>query len=413
MTEPKEKDKLPPILYKNGKEYTQAPSTSEVVDRPSPGVYTLKVVEGLVKLIRDPKYTYSFPSVIYGSAIKNGDMIIRRWVNNPKNTGALLSGHQGTGKSLTSQYVIGKAIELGAVVIVVTEPLVSKEAFDFIQGLQCPVVIFIDEFEKKYKVKEQEDILGYLDGGSLEGVLWLLTANSLNRVQDHYLHRPSRIYFHFRHDNVDLDTVKSIVNDKLDLVSFKKHHKDVKLADFKKDIVKAVSMFSIRTFDAILAFIGEINTSGNGPFDILKYMNIERHQRSKEANTVYYRIFTVGEDEVEDDVTSEYNKDGISRFTRWYDVFDEGNGYPVNDDCRVMVTTNNQSLPNVQDFQISKDTFVYTENLDIQKYLLGETLSGKKTYLEFSKKPYPKQEKKDKPKEVTNNNLSPLSCIAA
>lgn len=390
-------DDAPAILYRNGDEYTQAAASSEVVPRPEPGFYNLAVDENGIRLIADSKFNYTFPKKIYGNVAEDGDNILRTWSNRVKNTGVILSGPQGTGKSLTAQYVISKAIkDFKAVVIEFSKPILDKRAFKFIQNLDCPVVIFIDEFEKKYNREAQEENLGYMDGSSLEGVLWILTVNVRGRVCDYYTHRPSRVYFHFKFDNVDMETVSRIVDEKFDVKGYISKQKEKMsnddITELKKDIVKSISTFTIRTFDTILSFIDEINTTGYRPEKVLKYLNIEIHQRNRELARTYFRFIAVGLDKKEEDVTSEYDYRSIQRFLRFNDVFGDstsGNKTKPNDFTEIPLRPMNKAYPEVLDFKMDKETNVDVDDYDMLKFTVGKTTSGKDVFIEFSKKPFP------------------------
>lgn len=413
------------ILYRHGNEYTQAAASSEVVDRPEAGVYSLNIGDAGIQLVKEENYSYTFPKELYGNVIENGDNVLRTWTNRSKNTGVLLSGAQGTGKSLTAQYIINKAInDMGAVVIDFHKPILEKAAFNFIQNLRCPVIIFIDEFEKKYNMEDQEKNLSYMDGSSLEGVLWLLTVNRRNAVGDYYLHRPSRVYFHFKFDNVDMETIEKIVDEKFDVNLYIKRQggkvSKEDLIEVKKELVKSISTFSIRTFDTILSFISEVNATGNSPSKILSYLNISIHQRNKDAVKTCFRIFSVGLDDQIDDITKEYQTNRIFRFLRFNDVFGDGKGQKADDWTEIPIVTNNKVYPSIPDFKMDSDTFVETENYDILKFRVGETVSGKPVFIEFSKKPFPAVIKNDNDNSNDNTeiakdfamaNISPVGCF--
>lgn len=386
-----DEDNAPRILYRNGNEYTQAPSSSEQVDRPTPGVYNLKVTEEGIKLIKEEKYNYTFPKKIYGNIEQLGNAILRKALNTKKNTGVLLIGPQGTGKSLQAQYLIHKAIlQHQAVVIDVHDPILTKEAVRFIQNLDCFVVMFIDEFEKKYNSEAQEKNLSIMDGSALEGVLWILTANYRNRIGEHYIHRPTRVYFHIRYDNVDMDIVEQIVAERL------------LYKELEKDTTRAISTFLIRTYDTILSFIDEINANEGKvtPADVLKYLNIEQHQRNKASKKAYYRFIMIGADKQEEDITSEYENRPMSRFLRFNDVFGDMAGWDVDEFTEVPVIAKDKSLPSVPDFKMDATTYVEIEDYTKLRFKVGETPAGKTVYLEFSKSPYPPVEPKKEKTEI-------------
>lgn len=392
---PNTKPKDQPTLYKSGNEYVQTSAALELVDRPAPGVYTLDVEENSIKLVRNTEYHYTPPDTLYGDVREKSDMVINRWVHNKKNTGVILSGDQGTGKTLTSRLIIKDAVEVhGAVVIEMIQPLIKKEVFEFINKLSCPLVIFVDEFEKKYKWNLQEQLLGYMDGGSLEGVLWLLTVNNMREVQSHMLHRPSRVYYHYQFQDVSMDAVKCMIDDLFDVVAYKKHNNlKTSAAAIKKEVAQTISTFSIRTYDTILAFINDINRTMNTPEKVLTYLNVVLHERSKSIPPIYYRLYIENADKTKEDVTKSYDTDEIDSFVGVWDIFGDGSSggrRPMNEYTKISLCPFNSALPAERGFAFSKKTWIPDDtNFDILKYKIGETPAKSPVILEFSKVPYP------------------------
>lgn len=378
-----------------GDELTLVSTTGDHIDRPDAGVWEFKIEDGKpVRLIKDTAFSYKFPKKVYGDVAKLGNNILRTWVNRSKNTGVLLSGPQGVGKSLMAQYLINKGIkEHEAVVINVTKPIVSKAAFDMIAEIPCPVIVFIDEFEKIYNWEDQNKLLTYMDGGSLEGVLWLLTVNNLNAMGPYFFHRPSRIYYHIKYDNVEMSVVEDILNERL-------RNKKI-----KRDVMRAISKFSVRTYDTILSFIGEVNSNKEAtPEEILNYLNIKKNGINEASCKYYYRIFTVDTASNEEDITREYNRKIIDNWIRRYDIFGDGEGFDINSFTTIQLISKSKLYPTEEALELNAETFIETENYSIKRFYVGKSMTDKKVYLEFSKEPYPEIED-----EASNDRIPDLT----
>lgn len=377
---------------RNGDELTIAPRSSDVVENPSSGVWEFKIEENQpIRLIKDNEFKYTFPKKMYGDVELLGDLILQRWINRVNNTGVMLSGPQGVGKSMMSQYIVNKAIkDMDAVVIKFTTAITRKDVFDFIASIKVPVIIDIDEFEKIYGWEEQMKILTYMSGGSLQGVLWLLTVNEVRRVGNYFFHRPDRIYFHIKYKNVSMDTVETIIDERL------------KVKKFRQDTLRAIATFSIRTYDTILSFIDEINLSKKSPEKVMSYLNIEKSEQTKGGKPkYYYRIYAEIVDGEEEVITNEYDTKALDRWCKVYDIFGEGGGLEVQRFTEVPILTRSKLYPSNPEFKLDADSYVETDNFRIQKYKIGESLTGKPVFLEFGKDPYPEPpplEKDDTPK---------------
>ena len=83
---------------------------------------------------------------VYGNHLQMVDRMLDRYNKIDGNFGTILGGRKGTGKSMTARVVSEKLLEQGIPTILVTENTPGLPRF--LQSIEQPVLILIDEFEK-------------------------------------------------------------------------------------------------------------------------------------------------------------------------------------------------------------------------------------------------------------------------
>lgn len=270
-------------------------STVEVEDIES-GVYRLKQsMTGLyLEKIED---NYLLPPKIYGNPMPRADRILQTWRERKKNTGLLLSGDKGSGKTLLSQILCNKGIaEDEAAVVLISLPIAGQDLTDLLAEIKRPLIICIDEFEKIYnreKSDVQKAMLTMMDGSNLNGALFVLTVNDQWAIDSHMLNRPGRIYYHYRYAGLDEEFIRSYCEDKLD---------DKTKID---DIIALTVLIDSFSFDILQAIVEELNRYNEPVGDVLKHLNIKTYGSESEDKTKF--VFNIY-DSNGNDITSVYNK---------------------------------------------------------------------------------------------------------
>lgn len=150
------------------------------MDAPVPGIYEIGT-DPFGSIWLDLVETkFELPKKLYGDVIKFTtrcfDTYCHRAKEN-KNTGILLAGTKGDGKSLTSRVLINRMIDKrNAVVINITEATDPNIIRSLVAEVpkNIPVVIWIDEFEKRYHDKKmQQSLLTFMDGGNDQAVMFI------------------------------------------------------------------------------------------------------------------------------------------------------------------------------------------------------------------------------------------------
>lgn len=156
------------------------------------------------------------PSKVYGNTEVRAQKVFNTFVSRQgKNTGVLLSGDKGSGKTLLARELCIMANEVNIPVLVLDAAYAGPNFIEFINNITQPCVIFIDEFEKKYeKTEEQNSLLSLLDGTGTNNKMYLLTSNS-EKVSEFLLSRPSRIFYHYRYGKIDEEVMVGYCKDNL------------------------------------------------------------------------------------------------------------------------------------------------------------------------------------------------------
>lgn len=226
------------------------------------------------------------PKKIYGDVKMRSQRILNTFNDRGSNTGVLLHGMKGTGKSLLSRQVSLDAVEQGKPVIFIAAPYAGPKFTEFMEDIKQPCVINIDEFEKTYGGREdgkaQEGLLSMMDGISKQNKLWLLTVNETNRVNQYMMNRPNRLFYKFEYGVIPVEVVEEICADK----GF--------TTEQTENLVSIYSLIKELTFDVLMAIIEESKRYNEMPQTCIRFLNIDIESNSN----MYYpdiKVFKDGE----------------------------------------------------------------------------------------------------------------------
>ncbi len=194
---------------------------------------------------------------------------MRAYEERPQNTGVLISGTKGTGKTEMAEMICQQAIANGSIVIRVNQAFSGTNFEEFLKGIHQPKVVFIDEFEKRFKNKEdeegqnpQENMLSMMSSACEAKTLWLFTSNNHN-VNEFMMNRPGRILYHFKFDTIDRDIIEQYCQENLE---------DKKEME---NIFQIASVFDCFSFDMLQAIVEEMNRFGESAKDAIEYLNMK------------------------------------------------------------------------------------------------------------------------------------------
>lgn len=201
---------------------------------------------------------------VYGDHLMLVDKILDRYSRSSDNFGTILGGRKGTGKSMMARIISERLREQGIPTIVISEntPGLPK----FLQSIDQPVFVFMDEFEKIFKdgsndtEDEQTQFLSVFDGLNNNGHFYLITINNYDGINDYFLGRTGRFYYDIRFDKIPLAEISQVLSDNLQTT----------------DDVSRIATLLYRlnvNYDQLNTIIYELNL-GESVDNIIKYLNL-------------------------------------------------------------------------------------------------------------------------------------------
>lgn len=221
------------------------PTFDPITPTMEPGVYVIDEDYRLSCCLAKPvSEGFNLPKKLYGLDNSFVNRVITAACNTSANTGILLHGYQGTGKTVTGKVIANK---MDVPVLLYQRRYTQEKFIDFLNAFNQPFVIFIDEYEKVF-ANSPNQLLAMMDGAFSSKSKFTLIATANQPVISEYMHnRPSRLRYIKGFDFLDVATVEEIAGDLL----------------VKKDLKQAVVDFLVAkpslTIDVVCSFVEEVN----------------------------------------------------------------------------------------------------------------------------------------------------------
>jgi hypothetical protein len=245
-------------FFKDGNTYRIAPGDMvDVRDCLPPGNYVVKnmPMAGLYLEVAEP---FRVPEKIYGDCLQNCKRILNTFNSRQSNTGVLLVGEKGSGKTLLARQL---GIESQMPVIIVNSDHCGDNFNSFLSAITQPCIVMFDEFEKVYGKEEQEKLLTLLDGSFQSQKLFVFTSNDKWSLDNNMKNRPGRIFYLIEFSGLSEEFIREYCEDRL--------QDKTKV----EEIVRVSIMFDKFNFDLLSAFVEEVNRYGDEPDDLIRILN--------------------------------------------------------------------------------------------------------------------------------------------
>ncbi len=245
-------------FIRSGNVYRAFPGNAlDITEHLPKGNYILKFhpMEGFFLEESEP---FTRKGKIYGNCLKNCQRILNTFEKREGNTGALLVGEKGSGKTLLARQI---SIESDMPTIIINTEFSGDSFNSFLASISQPCVVLLDEFEKVYKKEAQESILTLLDGTYQSKKLFILTSNDKWRLDEHMRNRPGRLFYFLEFSGLEKEFIVEYCQD--NLIN----------KEMIPEVVSISSLFSSFNFDLLTAIVEECNRYGESPKDLLNILN--------------------------------------------------------------------------------------------------------------------------------------------
>jgi len=204
---------------------------------------------------------FELPKKMYGDTLRHTDRIINTFFSRPAQTGVMLNGEKGSGKTMLAKNVANQLAKQGVPTIVINRDWKGDAFFKLLQDIDQPCIILFDEFEKVYDRDDQEQILTLLDGVFASKKLYILTVNDKWKVDTHMRNRPGRIFYMLDFKGLDAGFIREFCEDNLNN------------KQYIEQIVSIASLFGQFNFDMLKALVEEMNRYNETPSEALEMLN--------------------------------------------------------------------------------------------------------------------------------------------
>lgn len=228
------------------------------------GVYTVKFSMDAGYYL-EAREEFELPKKMYGDVHLRAERVINTFFERDNNTGVLLTGTKGNGKTLLAKYISTELLKKDVPTIIINSSFCGEDFNTYIASFDRPCVFIIDEFEKTYEDrKAQEKMLTLLDGLASTKHMFIVTVNDIYGVNKYMIARPNRFFYKFDYTQLERSFVREYSEDNLK-PEYKKFVEEMVIIRVKNPSIN---------FDALQALIEEVNRYGDSPMKLLNILNV-------------------------------------------------------------------------------------------------------------------------------------------
>lgn len=209
-----------------------------------PGIYELKQINGEYTL-NYVSFKFKEPDKVYGKLPKYINFYWNAFIRRKFNSGIVLTGQAGAGKSEIAKILSNLCIEKNAMKVIQLSNIQFNQKLITFLDLMDNVVFFFDEFGKTFNTGQQDKMLTMLSNTLGMNRIVIITENHKNRISSFILNRPGRITYALHFGKLDVETIAEYCEE------FNVN------SDFYDDLMDAYRSLVTFTFDHLKAIVEE------------------------------------------------------------------------------------------------------------------------------------------------------------
>lgn len=187
------------------------------LDHVPPHVYTLTLIgnpmDGLELMLQKDRKVFNVPAKLYGDNNDYLSMIYDDWRDTEGAIGAMLYGKKGCGKTVLAEMIANKILQNDVPVFLIDSKIPTGMIKSALAACPNGAMVLFDEFEKIYDEDAQKELLILFSDSDLKKVLFIMTVNDSDEINDFLINRPGRVKFWIHYEGIDDRVVVELMDE--------------------------------------------------------------------------------------------------------------------------------------------------------------------------------------------------------